>query len=226
MTKKHIAIFIFLLIVAAAFWLPGLHRYLKFEELIQNREMLISYVEKHYIPSVFLFCLVYVSTAFFVPGTLVLTIGAGFLFGFVPGTLYSIMGSSLGAFLAFLTSRYLIGSWIQNKFIHQLSGFNQEIARHGINYLLAFRIFPFLPFFVVNYIAGIAHISTWTFIWTTFLGMLPGTIVCTFAGRQLGVITSPDEIFSTEVIMSLVLLALLILLPPAAYHIKRLRDVP
>jgi uncharacterized membrane protein YdjX (TVP38/TMEM64 family) len=224
MPKKNVAIFIFLLTAAAALWLPGLHRYLKFEELIENRGMIISYVERHYIPSVLLYCLVNVSTAFFVPGTLILTVAGGFFFGFVPGTLYSLMGSSIGAFLAFLTSRFLIGAWIQNKFIHQLSGFNREIARHGINYLLAFRIFPVLPFFVVNYLAGIAHISTWTFIWTTFLGMLPGTLVCTFAGRQLGVITSQDEIFSTEVIVSLALLALLILLPPVAYHIKSMKN--
>ncbi|RJQ22625.1 MAG: hypothetical protein C4560_02230 [Nitrospiraceae bacterium] len=87
-----------------------------------------------------------------------------------------------------------------------------------------FRIVPLLPFFVVNYLSGIARISTWTFIWTTFLGMLPGTLVCTFAGRQLSVITTPDEIFSVKVVMSLILLALLILLPPAAYHIKNLRN--
>jgi len=178
--------------------------------------MLVSYVERHYIASVLLFCLVNVGTAFFVPGTLILTVAGGFFFGFVPGTLYSITGSCIGAFLAFLTSRYLIGSWLQNKFVHKLSGFNREMARHGYNYLLVFRIVPLLPFFVVNYLAGIAHISTWTFIWTTFLGMLPGTLVCTFAGRQLGVIKSPDEIFSTGIIVSLVLLALLILLPPAA----------
>lgn len=97
----------------------------------------------------------------------------------------------------------MIGAWIQRRYKSQLKTFNIEITLHGYHYLLIFRIVPLLPFFMVNYLAGITHISVWTFIWTTAAGMLPGALVCSFAGQQLGVISSPENIFSTEVIISL-----------------------
>jgi len=220
-SKKRIAVVICLLIAGVLIWLSGIHQHLTFENLKENREILTSNVNRHYSLSVIMFLAVYISTAFFVPGTLALTVAAGFFFGFIAGTFYSLLGACLGATMAFLASRYLIGSWIQRKFKAQLDVFNREISSHGYNYLLFFRIVPVLPFFVVNYLAGITRISQWTFMWTTAVGMLPGALVCTYAGRQLVTIDSPQKIFSTEVITALALLALLILMPPAVRHLKK-----
>lgn len=221
MTRSRIIFILFFIIAAVIIWLSGIHQYLTFENLQKNRGMLLAYLEKNYISSVFIFLAVYVSTAFFIPGTLALTVASGFFFGFIAGTFYALLGACLGATMAFFTSRYLMGSWIQKKFGEHLAVFNEEISRHGYHYLLFFRIVPILPFFMVNYLAGITHISKFTFIWTTIIGMLPGTLVCAFAGQQLGVIISPDQIFSREVIISLILLAALILLPPIARHTKK-----
>lgn len=220
LSKKRIALFICLLTAGFLIWLSGIQQHMTFENFRENRDALLSFVEQNYMFSVFVFLAVYVLTAFFVPGTLALTISSGFFFGFITGTFYSLLGACTGAAMAFLASRHLIGSWIQKKFSFQLETFNREISRHGYNYLLFFRIVPVLPFFMVNYLAGITNISNRTFIWTTAAGMLPGTLVCTFVGRQLGLIASPENIFSSEVLISMILLALLILFPPAFQHIK------
>lgn len=220
LSKKRIALSICLLTAGVLVWMSGIQQYLTFENFRGNRDVLLSFVDRNYMFSVFVFLAVYVSTAFFVPGTLALTVSSGFFFGFMAGTFYSLLGACTGAAMAFLTSRYLIGSWIQKKFSHQLEKLNGEISRHGYNYLLFFRIVPVLPFFMVNYLAGMTNISNRTFIWTTAAGMLPGTLVCTFAGRQLGLIASPEKIFSGEVVISMILLALLILFPPVFRHIK------
>lgn len=222
LSKKRIAAFICLLIAGVLIWLSGIHQHLTFENIKDNRDMVLSFVDENYALSVFIFMALFISTAFFVPGTLALTVASGFFFGFITGTFYSLLGACLGATMAFLISRYLIGAWIQKKFDYQLKTFNIEISRHGYNYLLFFRIVPVLPFFVVNYLAGITHISQWTFIWTTAAGMLPGALVCAFAGQQLGIISSPDRIFSTEVVITLILLGVLVLLPPAVRHTKKI----
>jgi uncharacterized membrane protein YdjX (TVP38/TMEM64 family) len=220
--KKRIAVFICLLVASVLIWLIGIHQHLTFENITENRDMLLSFVDQNYILSVFIFLTAMISTAFFIPGTLALTVASGFFFGFIAGMFYALLGACLGAIMAFLASRYLIGSWIQHKLNNQLETFNKEISRHGHNYLLFFRIVPVLPFFVVNYLAGITNISAWTFLWTTAVGMLPGALVCTFAGQQLGIISSLDRIFSTEVIIAFILLAALILLPPAVRHTKKI----
>lgn len=222
--QKRLRIFLILLllIAAAEAWISGIHQHLTFEAIKENREILLSYVDRNYAVSVLVFLCLYISTAFFIPGTLVLTVASGLLFGFIAGTCYAVAAASSGATLAFLTSRYLAGSWTQQRFGRQLEAFNREISRHGHHYLLAFRIVPVLPFFMVNYLAGLTNIPRWTFIWTTAAGMLPGALVSTYTGEQLGLVTSARDIFSPEVMTALVLLAVLVLLPPVMRHAKKL----
>lgn len=222
LTIKRFFFILLFLSAAVLVWLSGLHKHITLENIQQNRELLLMYIEQNYIFSVLIFLGIYITTAFFVPGTLALTVASGFFFGFVTGAFYSLVGACLGATAAFLTSRHLIGSWIQKKFSSELETFNKELSRHGYNYLLVFRIVPVLPFFMVNYLAGITHVSKWTFLWSTAVGMLPGALICAYAGQQLGVISSPEEIVSTEIMISLFLLAVLILLPPAIRHTKKL----
>jgi len=218
---KQIILLICLLALILLLWLTDLHHFLTFENILKNRDIFFAFIDQNYVLSVSVFLMLYVFTAFFIPGTLALTAAAGFFFGFAAGTVYSLTAACIGAVLSFLTSRHIIGSWIQQKFSDQLEIFNREIVRHGPYYLLVFRIVPLLPFFVVNYIAGLTRVSTWTFVWTTAAGMLPGALACTYAGRQLGAITSPDELLSPGVVISLVLLAVLIILPPVIHHMKR-----
>src|SRR5262249_40860435 len=49
-----------------------------------------------------------------IPGSL-LTLGAGFAFGVVKGTLAVSLGSTLGAAAAFLVGRTLARPWVENK---------------------------------------------------------------------------------------------------------------
>ncbi|MDP3515272.1 MAG: VTT domain-containing protein, partial [Sulfuritalea sp.] len=62
-----------------------------------------------------LFIAVYAAgTVLFLPGS-VLTLAAGALFGILPGALYSLVGATLGAVLAFLVARHLAGAWVAQK---------------------------------------------------------------------------------------------------------------
>ena len=55
-----------------------------------------------------------IATVLFLPGS-VLTIGAGFLFGVVNGTIVVSTGSTVGATLAFLISRYVARDWVAKR---------------------------------------------------------------------------------------------------------------
>jgi len=72
----------------------------------------------------------------------------------------------------------------------------------------------FLAFmFLINALGGVTSLSIWTFIWTTSIGILPGSLVYTFAGQQLGKIESAKEILSWQMIIVLIFLASLAILP-------------
>lgn len=208
----------------AAFRLLDLGSYLNFEYFIRRRSALLQYVGANYWQSVAVYLGLYLSTAFFVPGALALSVAGGFLFGVFPAVLYINLAATVGSLLALLLSRYLLGGWIQEKYANSLKPLNRSLERYGMSYLLALRIIPVLPFFAVNYIAGLTRIPLSTFVWTTSLGTLPGSLIYAFAGRELGSITRQEDIVTPRVLAALVMLGLFTLLPPAFNFLKRRRE--
>ncbi len=140
------------------------------------------------------------------PGAAVMTLAAGALFGLGWGTLLVSFASSIGATLAFLAARWLLGGWVQLRFGDRLAALNAGIAKDGGFYLFTLRLVPVLPFFAVNLAMGVTTLRIWTFYWVSQLGMLAGTLVYVNAGTQLARIESLSGIVSPGVLGSLVLL--------------------
>ena len=152
------------------------------------------------------------SAAFSVPGATVLTLAGGALFGLVAGTLVVSFASTIGATLAMLISRLLLKDWVQNRFADQMIIINSGILKEGTFYLFALRLLPAVPFFVINLVMGLTHIRTVTFFWVSQLGMLPATLVYVNAGSELGKVQTIDDILSSSLIISFLLLAIFPLL--------------
>ncbi|HXY62341.1 MAG TPA: TVP38/TMEM64 family protein [Nitrospirota bacterium] len=184
------------------------------ENLKQHRESLLLFVKDYYWLSVFFYICLYILVASLsLPGAAVLTLAGGFLFGTPASTLYVNIGATTGASIAFLAARYLLGNRLQEKYQSQLSKFNTEIARSGTSYLLTLRFIPVFPFFLINFLSGLTAVPLRTFIWTTSIGILPGTAVYAFAGQQIGSLNSPSEILSKRMIAVFVVLALFAFIP-------------
>ena len=96
------------------------------------------------------------------------------VFGVWWGIFYTWIGAMLGAVAVFYMARS-IGSRILQAFIteERLRQVNRWIEHRGPLGLLMVRLIP-LPFIVVNYSAGVMEsVSTWEYIWTTGVGLLP-----------------------------------------------------
>jgi len=213
-----------LIAIVVAIRLSGADSYLTVENLRKHKEALEQFINARYALSVLVYTLVYlVSVAFSVPGATVLTLAGGFLFHLFPGIVYVNVGATLGATLAFLFSRYILGNTIQNKYVTQLERFNRELEENGHLYLLFVRFIPVFPFFLINILSGLTKIQLWTYVWTTSVGILPGSIVYTFAGSQLGTINSVADLFGGRILIAFLLLAALTLIPLA---LKKLRFKP
>lgn len=102
-------------------------------------------------------------TALSLPGAAVMTLAAGALFGLGWGTLIVSFASTLGATLAFLAARWLLGDWVRARFGDRLAALNAGIAKDGGFYLFTLRLVPVLPFFVINLAMGVTALRTWTF---------------------------------------------------------------
>jgi uncharacterized membrane protein YdjX (TVP38/TMEM64 family) len=219
-TKKILLLILLIMVIVAIRYSPA-GGILTFENLKQHRESLVSFVQNRYGISVLVFITAYILvTAFSIPGAVVLTIAAGFLFGTLAATFYVNIGATIGATLAFLSARYLLGTGVQEKYQAQLKKFNEELEKNGTNYLLTLRLIPVFPFFLINFLSGLTKIPVRTFIWTTSLGIIPGTAVFAFAGRQIGTINSASEILSANVLAAFAVLALFALIPVIVKRIK------
>lgn len=215
--KKHTRTALLLALfvgVIAALRLSGVGDALTFENLQRNRDALLLWVRGNAALSVAAYIAVYVAAiALSLPGGAVLTLAGGFLFGTLPAVLYVNIGATAGAVLAFLSARYLLGSRLQERYRDRLAGFNAEMDRNGVRYLLSLRLVPVFPFFVVNFLAGLTRVPLATFAWTTALGIIPATAVFTYAGHQLEYVRSLSDILTGEVLFALLLLALITLAP-------------
>ena len=209
-----IAIAAVIAVAIGAFFYFDLGRFLSLAALKDNRDRLLSFTEGNYFSAAALFILVYITvTGLSLPGAVILTLAGGFLFGSVFGTLFVNLGATSGATLAFLAARYMLRDWVEQKFGKWLEPLQQGFAKNAFSYLITLRLIPLFPFFVVNLVSGLTRMNVRSYVAATALGIIPGSFVYAYAGRQLGTINSLKEIVSPKVIAAFVLLGLLALVP-------------
>jgi uncharacterized membrane protein YdjX (TVP38/TMEM64 family) len=194
--------------------------YLTVESVKLHREQLLSFIAAHNVQASVTLVLLFVASGLFLPGALALTIAGGMMFGTLATVIFANVGATTGAILAFMIARSAMGHWIQERFKPQLERFNREMSRHGKNYLFSLRLLPIAPFFVINYCAGITKIPLSTFIWTTSLGLLPGSVIHAFIGQQLRYVNTLSDLLSWKLILALLLPPFVALLPVLAHHLE------
>lgn len=209
-----ISIAVGIALAIGAFFYFDLGRFLSLTALKENRDGLLAFTEANFVAAVGIFIVIYaIVTGLSLPGAVILTLAGGFLFGAVGATLCVNVGATTGATLAFLAARYLLRDTVEQKFGKWLGPFQEGFAKNAFSYLLTLRLIPLFPFFVVNLVSGLTRVNVGTYIAATAIGIIPGSFVYAYAGRQLGTINSLKEIASPNVIGAFVLLGLLALVP-------------
>lgn len=183
------------------------------KDLLALRGRFLGYVERHAAVSAAAFILAYILVvALSIPGATVLTLLGGFLFGPALGVVLVNLGATTGAFLVFLAARYLLRDSLMEKYREPLSRLNRELEINGAGYLLTLRFIPLFPFFLINLLAGLTPVRSSTYLWTTAVGIVPGSLVYTLlgaSGADLGAVGG----FPPRLVAGLVLLGMVSLLP-------------
>jgi len=219
--KKFVllGLLIFLVILLYFLWFKD---FLTFERLKAYRGDLYEFVRGHMLVCVIGFIFIYIIVAgLSLPGSPVLTMAGAFVFGVFGAVVYVITGAAIGAVTAFSISRYLVGDWVQARYKDKLTTFNRQVEQDGVYYLLTLRLMPLFPFTWINLFSGLTRMRLVTFLWTTSLGILPGTVVNAYAGSQLGRIDSPGEFFSPGVLIAFFLLGVFALMPVVVKWLRK-----
>ncbi|MCZ8370665.1 MAG: FAD-dependent oxidoreductase [Porphyrobacter sp.] len=206
---KKLAILAVLAALVAAYFAFGLGQYLSLEGIKALSGEIAAFQQDNPVAVIAGFFAVYVAvTGASLPGAAIMTLAAGALFGVLWGTVIVSFASTLGATLAFLSSRYVLRDSIEARFGERLKAINAGLERDGAFYLFSLRMIPAFPFFVVNLVMGLTRIRTLTFVWVSQLGMLLGTAAYVNAGTQLARIESTSGLLSPLLIGSFVALGI------------------
>jgi uncharacterized membrane protein YdjX (TVP38/TMEM64 family) len=203
-----------------AFYLADGGRFFDFTLLRTHQARLIGWVEQETLlaPLAFIGCYV-LAVAFSLPVASFITVVGGFLFGAALGTLWSLLGATLGAALVFLAARSAFADTLRNRAGPQLKKLETAFRADGIAYLLFLRLVPLFPFWLVNVAPAFFGMALAPYILATMIGILPGTFVFAYFGQGLGDLLeagTPPSLESAAtpgIMLALCLLAVLALLP-------------
>lgn len=153
------------------------------------------------------------------PVAALVTVTGGYLFGPPLGALLAVLGATCGASVVFFAVRGALGPWLERRAEGLLAWLGPRLRRDGLSYVLALRLLPVVPFWLVNIAGGLSGISWRVFALGTLLGVAPASLVFSGLGSGIaGVLASgatPDltVILSAPVLLPLLGLAGLALLP-------------
>jgi len=209
----------------------GLWDYLSFENLKDNKLRLEQFLTRYPILSPVIYVCIYaLSTMLSIPGAFVLSLIGGFLWFQPVSTLLILIGATSGASVLFLAARYALHDFFASK-----TGPFLEKMRHGfqegqVSYMLFLRLVPIFPFWIVNLAPAFFDVRFIHYVWTTFVGIMPGTFVIAQAGRGLSAVLDSDEgftigaFFNFQMKIALVSLAVISLLPIIIKKLRKKKD--
>jgi uncharacterized membrane protein YdjX (TVP38/TMEM64 family) len=178
---------ILLLLATAAIVISGLHKHLSFESIATNKAHLLGFVGENRLLAVLSFMAVYiVVTALSIPGALIMTLLGGILFPFWLASFAVLIAATTGATLLFIVAKSSLGATLRSRGGEVVARMADGLQKDAASYLLFLRLVPAFPFAAVNLAAAIIGVPLKTFIWTTMLGILPGSLAFVFAATNLG----------------------------------------
>lgn len=222
-----------LLPIAAAlvlFTVLGLSHRLSWAMLAHQKAALQGMVDGHPVLGALAFTALYgVVTALAVPESAVVTIAGGLLFGTVVGSVCTVLGATAGSVLLFLAARSTLRPLIAHRIQPWLDRVRPALERDGFNALLAMRLLPIFPFWLINLAPAVIGMRLAPYTAATFLGIIPGTVVFAAIGAGLsGTIAhgdppNLDALLSPAVLAPLAGMAVLALLPILLRWLRRRR---
>lgn len=219
--KKYAPLIILIILMITA------SQFIDSQTIISYKDSILEFYLQNKLLTAFAFFSFYLITvALSLPIATVLTLMAGIIFGPFLATLIVVSSATLGATVIFLiVKKATNNSSIINKYKNSKSllTLQENIKKDAASYLLFARLVPVFPFVLVNIAPATVGIKTSTYIWTTFIGIIPGTFVYTYLGYQSGRLENISDLVSIEMLSALALLGVFSLTPILIKKLKSKR---
>jgi uncharacterized membrane protein YdjX (TVP38/TMEM64 family) len=148
---------------------------------------LLEWVEQQGALAAVLFIALMALTVFFVLPGIFFTTGAGYVFGIGAGTVYVVLGTTLGASMAFLVARYLFGARAKQYVLgkSKLNLLTPEMTKHDFKVVLLTRLIPFFPGKLSNYVFGLTDFRFFAYVLASLIGFIPFSLHNVYVGSLI-----------------------------------------
>jgi uncharacterized membrane protein YdjX (TVP38/TMEM64 family) len=211
---------IVLIAALIAIWVLAPHIGLSWATVARYQTALTDAVAEHPLVAPLIYVVVYTaSVALSLPQAALLTILGGLLFGPIRGGSLAVVGATAGAILLFLLARYAFADVMRERGGAALTRLRADLERNGFSYLLALRLVPIVPFWLLNLAAAFCGMRLAKYAVATLIGIMPATFITAWIGAGVGGVLTRGEkpdlsvLFSWQVLTPLAALALLALGP-------------
>lgn len=153
----------------------------------------------------------------------IFVIAAGFIWGWVLGGCYAMVGGTIGAVISYFAGRF-IGAGLLERFGRVGRIVTKQVDHAGFKSLLVLRNIPGIPFAALNYGAGVAGVRFRDYFFATILGIAPSKFVITYCADALfnGSMTEGDAFKRLAIVGALVVA--MVLLPTIVKRFAGARD--
>ena len=222
---KKLLVFILLTIIISLFLFSK-------SEFINNKIFEIMNYLKHLFETnptktIIFFILIYIfCVTLSLPFASTLSITGGIIFNWTAFYLI-VFSATFGATLLFLLAKYVFSNFFFSLTNNHYIKFKNFFLKNSFSYLITLRIIPLFPFWVVNILPAFLKINLFTYITTTFIGIIPGTLIYVWIGINLNYKFLSNDIFNDtykanqNLFLSLFILGLLFLAKPIYNNLKK-----
>jgi uncharacterized membrane protein YdjX (TVP38/TMEM64 family) len=139
-----------------------------------------------------IFVLLYIAASVFLFPAVLLTLGAGAVYGVLWGSVLVSISATLGATAAFLVGRYIAREWVakRTRGSARFRAVDEAVAREGWKIVGLTRLSPAFPFVLLNYFFGITKVSLRDVFFASMIGMIPAIVMYVYIGSLAGSLAS------------------------------------
>lgn len=139
--------------------------------------------------------------------TSVLSVAGGLAFGTLLGVVYTVIGATLSALVAYYVAVHFGDRFLRHFESSDYEKMQQKIEEDGFFYVLILRLIPLVNFDLVSYASGLAKVRLPAFLFATTVGMIPGAFANNFLGSSLASGNLKMVLFALAVLVFLTLIA-------------------
>ena len=216
--KSLVVLFFAIVLIGLILWL----RTFNLSEILSYKKQLFYFIQdKPFLTALSFFLMYLLVSIASLPGTAILSVTGGFLFGFTQGLILSLLAISFGSCFAFLITRYFLRDFFIKKAGSKLEKIYSHLKQDEVYYLFAFRLFPFIPLFFTNMLMGLTSIRLDLFFIVSFVAFLPAVFIYVNMGSQLSRLEDWDGFSDPRLLFAFALMGMFPLI--VRYSLKFLK---